>query len=54
VDVVTTHEPDSESLLCSDGIPSPTVVDAPAVVEAVNASIVFVEVPMSAGPTIEP
>ena len=54
VEVVTTHEPESDSLLGSERTPAPTVVDAVAVVEAVDASITLVEVPRSAGPTIEP
>jgi hypothetical protein len=54
VEVVTTHEPERESLLCSERTPSPTVVDATAVVEAVDASITLVEVPTSAAPTMEP
>jgi hypothetical protein len=54
VEDVTTQEPESESLLCSERTPSHTVVDAVAVVDAVDANISFVEVPVRAAPTIEP
>jgi hypothetical protein len=54
VEDVTTQEPEIANLLCSERTPAPIVVDAVAVVEAVDASIILVDVPRSAGPTMEP
>jgi hypothetical protein len=54
VEDVTTQEPEIANLLCSERTPAPIVVDADAVVDAVEANISFVDVPRSAGPTIEP
>ena len=51
---VTTQEPEIANLLCSERTPAPIVVDAEAVVEAVDASITLVDVPTSAAPTMEP
>jgi hypothetical protein len=54
VEDVTTQEPEIPNLLCSERTPAPIVVDAVAVVEAVEDNIMLVDVPRSAGPTIEP
>jgi hypothetical protein len=54
VEDVTTQEPEIANLLCSERTPAPIVVDADAVVEAVDTSIMLVDVPRSAGPTMEP
>src|SRR5450631_1611830 len=53
-EVLTTQEPLTLSLLCSESIPFPGVVDAAAVVVANEGNTVGDELPRSAPPTIEP
>ncbi len=53
-EVFTTHEPVMLSLLCSESIPFPGVVDAAAVVVANEGNTVGDELPASRPPTIEP
>src|SRR5450631_3203482 len=53
-EVFTTQEPVTLSLLCSESIPCPGVVDAAAVVVANEGNTVRDELPARSPPTIEP
>jgi hypothetical protein len=53
-DCVTTHDPVTPNLLCSESIPSPGVVEAAAVVVASEGSTMLAEVSSGDAGTIDP